>query len=79
MIKAQQILELFKAIGREDISLEQQHLFTNGIIDSIDYLALIDAIESKWGALPADSLMPDNFESVDRIADTLNQAFADKE
>lgn len=75
MFKKEQTLSLFKDIGREDIKGLETNLISDGVLDSVDYLALIDAIESKFGAIPPEMIAIDNFESVESITALINKAF----
>jgi acyl carrier protein len=51
---------------------DSEPLISSGLIDSLSVLKLIARLERHLGvAIPAGNLQPDDFESVDWIADTV--------
>lgn len=75
-----QALELLKTIGKDDISLDENLLISSGKLDSLDIMALVDAIEEKFGAsLDADFIEKENFDSVEAIENMLSRAFNKKD
>jgi acyl carrier protein len=51
----------------------------NGIIDSMNVLELVAFIEENFGITVEDSdLTPDNFDSIDRMADYIQQKTLEK-
>jgi acyl carrier protein len=47
-------------------------LISSGLLDSLSILKLIGRIESRLSVtIPTDSLQPDDFETIDSIADTV--------
>jgi acyl carrier protein len=44
-----EIKELFVDIGKADVDESCTHLLANGVIDSLDIIALVGAIEKKYG------------------------------
>lgn len=44
-----EIKELFVDIGKVDVDESCGHLLANGVIDSLDIIALVGAIEKKYG------------------------------
>ena len=62
-----QIYELFKKIGREDITEHDKELMSSGLLSSIEYLSLISEIENIYGTIPAKYLDIENFESFETI------------
>jgi acyl carrier protein len=50
-------------------------LISSGLLDSLSILKLIGRIESRLSVtIPTDSLQPDDFETIDSIADTVLRA-----
>lgn len=50
-----------------DLQIEKR-LVTDGYIDSFDIVSLIDKLEEELGvSIPVESMIPENFESVDTI------------
>lgn len=62
-----EIYELFKKIGREDISENDKELMSSCLLSSIEYLSLISEIENIYGTIPAKYLDIENFESFETI------------
>lgn len=60
----QEIKELFIAIGKENADESCGHLLASGVIDSLDIIALVGAIEKKYGKrLDAKYIQAENFIS----------------
>lgn len=70
-----EVKELFEAIGKSDVDANQTGLLDNGIIDSLDMLALIREIEKKYGMLAAKFIEAENFESFETIAKMIKDAY----
>ncbi|ASM40734.1 acyl carrier protein [Campylobacter sp. RM12327] len=69
------IKELFKAIDRDDVTKNMKDLVYGGIIDSMDIMALVTAIEQKYKKpLNADFINADSFYSFETIEDMINKA-----
>lgn len=72
-------IELLKTIGKDDIDINSKSLISSGALDSLDIMALVDAIEEKFNkSLDADFIEKNNFESVEAIENMLNKAFGEK-
>ncbi len=70
-----EISELFAKIGRDDISPQASGLLKNGIIDSIDIMALVTQIEKTYKkTLDAKFLEVKNFESFESIKAMIQEA-----
>lgn len=71
------VLELFKEIGRLDITGEETDLLSSSTIDSMDIMSLIEAFRRKYGhEVDAMLLEEKSFESCAAIAEVLNQSLA---
>lgn len=68
-----EIYELFKKIGREDISENDKELMSSCLLSSIEYLSLISEIENIYGTIPAKYLDIENFESFSAILKMLEE------
>lgn len=69
------IKQFFQNINRSDIDETMQHLVTEGLIDSIDIMALVSEIEKHYQkTLDADYINVENFESMESIKNMLNKA-----
>lgn len=66
-----EIYDLFKKIGRDDITEKDQELMSSGLLSSIEYLSLISEIENIYGTIPAKYLDIENFESFTAILNML--------
>lgn len=52
-----------------DTLTDGQSLVEAGLIDSLGVAELVAFIESRYGVVPADEeLIPDNFDSIERVA-----------
>lgn len=69
------IKELFKAIGKGDISENQDNLLSSGVIDSLDIMSLINEIEQKYGLLDVKFIEAENFESFASLKAMIDKAF----
>ena len=70
-----EISELFAKIGRDDIYPQASGLLKNGIIDSIDIMALVTQIEKTYKkTLDAKFLEVKNFESFESIKAMIQEA-----
>lgn len=70
-----EISELFAKIGRDDIDPQASGLLKNGIIDSIDIMALVTQIEKTYKkTLDAKFLEVKNFESFESIKAMIQEA-----
>ncbi|BCX79026.1 phosphopantetheine-binding protein [Campylobacter sp. 19-13652] len=71
-----EIKELFAEIGRGDVSADESALVSSGVIDSMDIMALVEAIEKRHKKmLDAKFIELQNFESFSAISDMLKRAF----
>lgn len=68
-----EIYELFKKIGREDISENDKELMSSCLLSSIEYLSLISEIENIYGTIPVKYLDIENFESFSAILKMLEE------
>lgn len=72
-----EVKELFSQIGRDDVSQADSALVSGGIIDSMDIMALVDAIEKRYKKmLDARYIDVQNFESFASISAMLKEAFS---
>ncbi|ANE34755.1 hypothetical protein CHL_1443 [Campylobacter hyointestinalis subsp. lawsonii CCUG 27631] len=72
-------IELLKTIGKDNIDINSKSLISSGLLDSLDIMALVDAIEEKFNkSLDADFIEKNNFESIEAIENMLNKAFRKK-
>lgn len=63
-----EVKKLFENIGRSDIDENMQNLVEDGIIDSMDIMALITEIENTYQTnLDFDMITPENFSSFKSI------------
>lgn len=66
---------LYEVIGEiiSDVDLrEEKNLITDGYIDSFDIVTIIDKLEEEFDVnIPVESMVPENFESIDKINDLL--------
>ncbi len=71
----EQIKQFFENIGRNDIDNTMTELLSQGILDSIDIMALIAEIESFYKRpLQAEFIKPENFEDFASIKKMLDEA-----
>ncbi len=71
----EQIKQFFENIGRSDITSSSNELLSQGILDSIDIMALIAEIENFYKRpLQADYIKPENFEDFETIKKMLDEA-----
>lgn len=70
-----EIKEFFNNIGKDEINQEQTGLLKNGLIDSLDIMAIINQIEKKYGILDAKYISEENFDSFKSISNMLKQAY----
>jgi acyl carrier protein len=62
------IRRLFPLARKRELG-PQESLFASGILDSLGVLELVAALEEEFGiTIGDDDLVPDNFQSVDRLA-----------
>ena len=72
-------IELLKTIGKDNIDINSKSLISSGELDSLDIMALVDAIEKKFNkSLDADFIEKKNFENIEAIENMLNKAFGEK-
>lgn len=72
-------IELLKTIGKDNIDINSKSLISSGELDSLDIMALVDAIEEKFNkSLDVDFIEKENFESIEAIENMLNKAFGKK-
>lgn len=70
-----EIKALFAAIGREDLSENDEDLLSSGAIDSLDIMALIAEIEKLYKkSLRAEFIRAENFESFKALENMLKEA-----
>lgn len=70
-----EIKELFISIGKENIDESEQDLFASGLIDSLDIIALVSAIKSKYNkSIEAKYLKADNFKNFSSIKKMLEES-----
>lgn len=69
-------IELLKTIGKDNIDINSKSLISSGELDSLDIMALVDAIEEKFNkSLDVDFIEKKNFENIEAIENMLNKAF----
>lgn len=63
--------KMYEVIGDiiSGVDLKQErYLVTDGYIDSFDIVTIIDRLEEEFDiSIPVESMLPENFESVDAI------------
>ena len=75
----QQIKIFFKNIEREDLNENMINLVSDGLIDSLDIMALVGEIEKfHQKPLKAEFITSENFESFAAISAMLKKAMGDK-
>ena len=73
----QEIKELFKSIDRDDCDESMQEMVSDDIIDSVDVMALVAAIEKKYQKkLAPKFIVAENYESFDAIKKMLKEAMS---
>lgn len=71
----EEIQEIFNSIGKQNVSKEDKNLLMNDIIDSMDIMAIVAAIESKYKKpLNAEFIQAESFYSFETIQDMINKA-----
>ncbi|QCD44605.1 acyl carrier protein [Campylobacter mucosalis] len=71
-----EVKEIFVSIGRDDINESMGSLLSCGVIDSMDIMALVSAIENRYKkSLDAQFITRDSFESFEAIKDMIDRAF----
>lgn len=74
-----EIKEIFKSIGLEDIDENATDLVSDGILDSMDIMAIATAIKKKYQKkLDPSYLEIENFQSFVAIENMIKKAFSDK-
>lgn len=77
MVTPNDVLELLKQIGHDNISLDEQNLVSNGLINSIDIMNLISEIESKYSCMvDVDLIEINSFENCQAIAELINKVIS---
>ncbi|WP_096024698.1 phosphopantetheine-binding protein [Campylobacter lanienae] len=67
---------LLNEIGRGDISDENLNLLDNGLIDSIDIIALVAAMQARYNKdLDAEFLSAENFQSISALDNMIKLAY----
>ncbi|ARR02580.1 MULTISPECIES: hypothetical protein [Campylobacter] len=67
---------LLSDIGRDDISEQELNLLDDGIIDSVDIIALVAAMQSRYGKdLDAKFLSAENFQSIAALNNMIKNAY----
>ena len=70
-----EIKELFNKIGKSDIDESMTNLLSDGIIDSMDIMALVVEIETLYKKpLKSKFIINENFESFESIYKMLDEA-----
>lgn len=70
-----EIEELFAKIERNDITPQMSKLVSNGVIDSLDIMALVTQIEKAYKKpLSAEFIEASNFESFENIKAMIEKA-----
>lgn len=70
-----EIKELFNKIGKSDIDESMTNLLSDGIIDSMDIMALVVEIEKLYKKpLKSKFIINKNFESFESICKMLDEA-----
>lgn len=70
-----EIKELFNKIGKSDIDESMTNLLSDGIIDSMDIMALVVEIEKLYKKpLKSKFVINENFESFESICKMLDEA-----
>ncbi|KAA6229102.1 phosphopantetheine-binding protein [Campylobacter sp. LR286c] len=74
----QLIKEFFKEIQRDDIDENATNLLSEGIIDSLDIMGLVNVIEKHFKKpLKAEFIEANNFESFQSIKAMIEKAMSD--
>lgn len=69
------IKKIFKEIGREDITEDMDNLLESGIIDSMDIIAFLSAVEKHYGKpINAGFIDFEVFKNFQTIKDLLDKA-----
>ena len=77
MITANDALALLHKIGCTNISVDDQNLMSNNVLNSIDIMNLISAIEEDYNcSVDVDFIDVANFESCEAIAQIIANAVA---
>ena len=77
MITANDALALLHKVGCTSISIDDQNLVSNNVLNSIDIMNLISAIEEEYNcSVDVDLLDVSNFENCDAIAQIITNALA---
>ena len=64
----EEILKIFNAYDKGVDFSKEQNIMTSGILDSIEMVELIEALENTFNVeIPLDMIMPENFDSVELI------------
>ncbi len=72
-----EIKELFAKIERDDITPQMNNLVSDGVIDSLDIMALVTEIEKIYKKpLRAEFIEAENFESFESIKKMIEKAMA---
>ncbi|WP_096019022.1 phosphopantetheine-binding protein [Campylobacter lanienae] len=67
---------LLNEIGKGDISDENLNLLDNGLIDSIDIIALVAAMQARYNKdLDAKFLSAENFQSIAALDNMIKLAY----
>ncbi|KEA46123.1 acyl carrier protein [Campylobacter mucosalis] len=70
-----EVKELFLSIGRDDIDESMSEILSSGVIDSMDIMGLVSAIERRYKKpLLAQFIASENFESFKSIKDMIDEA-----
>ena len=77
MITANDALALLHKIGCTSISVDDQNLVSNNVLNSIDIMNLISAIEEDYNcSVDVDLIDVENFENCEAIAQIITNAIA---
>lgn len=72
------VKKLLAMIGKENIDENSTNLLGSGILDSLDVMSLVEAIEQKYGkALDAKYIEIENFQSLEAIRKMIKMAFGE--
>lgn len=72
------VKKLLAMIGKENIDENSTNLLGSGILDSLDVMSLVEAIEQKYGkALDTKYIEIENFQSLEAIRKMIKMAFGE--
>lgn len=73
----ERLLELLKSAKPEVDFVNNKRLVDNGLLDSLDIVSIIMAIEKEYDiVINPDDIDPDNFQSAESIYDMINNVLS---